>query len=182
MLSGLWTWWLKTLIELRIENVSMACHRLSATTSDSIMHWHFVTNAWHSAHLPRGFLYLYVIYLFIFISVFIFAASSEQCHVIGKNYHIYLILTALHRSKNTTPINLINLLCILLLWLTGVVFTNCTMLSDKYNSVNECTQQIYEITYSRGVANCPWNLVGKRLIDKKNGNKHVFGWLAFLCF
>ena len=84
VLSGLWTWWLKTLTELRIVNVSTACHRVSAAASDSIEHWHFVTNARHSAHLPRGFLYFCVIYLFIFISMFIFPASSELSRIIGK--------------------------------------------------------------------------------------------------
>ena len=51
--------------------------------------------------------------------------------------------------ENTTPINLINLLRILLYWpflywLTGVLFSNSTLLSvsDKYDSVNECTQEI----------------------------------------
>jgi len=43
--------------------------------------------------------------------------------------------------ENITSINLINLLCVLLFWLIGVVFSNDTMLSmsDKCESVNKHT-------------------------------------------
>jgi len=55
--------------------------------------------------------------------------------------------------ENTTPINLINLLlCVFfkyfdIFWLIRVVFSNDTMLSvsDKYDSVNERTQEISEL-------------------------------------
>jgi len=47
--------------------------------------------------------------------------------------------------ENTNTITLINLLCVLL-YITGAVFSNGAMLSmsDKYDSVNECTQDIIE--------------------------------------
>ena len=47
--------------------------------------------------------------------------------------------------ENTNTITLINLLCVLL-YITGAVFSNGAMLSmsDKYDSVNERTQDIIE--------------------------------------
>ena len=74
--------------------------------------------------------------------------------------------------ENTNLFNLINLLCVDLVILINRSDTfNGTMLSmsDKYDSVNECPQdrdqRINEITYSRGVTKCIWNLLGNWLMD-----------------
>ena len=72
--------------------------------------------------------------------------------------------------KNTTLINLINPLCILLFWLIGVgIFEQYIVVSVRYIWLSKRThprdQRINEITYSRGVAKCLWNLLGNYLIS-----------------
>ena len=63
--------------------------------------------------------------------------------------------------ENTTPINLINLFCVLLFDLfifinrIGVVFSNNKHPRDE---------RINKVTYSWGVAECTWNLLGSWLM------------------
>ena len=71
------------------------------------------------------------------------------CNFINSPISLFIYLSdtdSIAPFENNTSINLINLLCILLFSLIGVVLSNGAVLSvsDKYDSVNERTQEISE--------------------------------------
>jgi len=84
--------------------------------------------------------------------------------------------------ENTTPINLVNLVYVLLFWSIGVVFSNCTILSisEKYDSVNEHTQEIdiNENTCFRGVAKAH-EILGNWLIEVTGLKVKVTQWWSY---